>query len=105
MTTPAPGSDISVSELRDRLNSGETLHLFDVREPWEYEEANLGAQLIPLGSLLANLEAFAGLENEEIIVHCKAGTRSAVAKALLQQNGFTNVRNLTGGMEAWKKLS
>ncbi len=91
-------ADITTTELRQRLQSGETPHLIDVREPWEHEEGNIpGAQNIPLGTLPEKLDDLEEWKNQEVIVHCKSGSRSSQAKAYLTQQGFTNVRNLLGG--------
>ena len=96
-------TDITVEELKERLAKGETPVIIDVREDWEYQEANIsGAQSIPLGTLPQRLEDLEDYKDQEVIVHCKSGTRSASAKAFLQQQGFTNVRNLLGGMTAYK---
>ena len=93
--------DITVQELRQKLESGEKFIFIDVREPYENEEFNLGAQLIPLGNLPAQIEAFASHEDDEIVVHCRSGQRSAMAQSLFRAQGFTNVRNLIGGTMAW----
>lgn len=95
-------NDISVSELKQRLQNGEKLVIIDVREPWEYDEFNIGAINIPLGNLPQSLEDLAEHQSEEIIVHCRSGKRSGVAKELMQQAGFTQVRNLLGGMLEWQ---
>jgi len=95
-------ADINVSELHERMQKGEKLHLIDVREPHEFEEFNIGATLIPLGTLPGKLEELADLKNEEIIVHCRSGARSNNAKLFLMSEGFSNVRNLLGGMIAWQ---
>jgi len=94
--------DITVQELRQKLESGEKFVFIDVREPWENEEFNLGAQLIPLGTLINSMYELDEHKNEEIVVHCRSGARSGQAQALMQANGFTNVRNLTGGIMAWE---
>ncbi len=94
--------DITVQELHARMQAGEKINLIDVREPHEYEEFNIGAQLIPLGDLPARYEELNALKNEEIIVHCRSGARSGNAKLFLSDLGFENVRNLLGGMLAWK---
>ena len=94
--------DISVQELQDRLNSGQTPHLIDVREPDEYAADNIGGRLIPLGELHYRLDELDGLRAEEVIVHCRSGKRSAMARQILEENGFANVRNLTGGMLAYR---
>jgi rhodanese-related sulfurtransferase len=95
-------TDISVVELKKRLDAGETINLIDVREQHEYEEFNLGGDLIPLGTLPGKLEDLEDLKNEEVIVHCRSGARSGTAKMFLIQSGFTNVRNLLGGVLDWQ---
>ncbi|MFD2245577.1 rhodanese-like domain-containing protein [Pontibacter ruber] len=96
-------TDITVEELKDRLNKGETPIIIDVREDWEYQESNIaGAKNIPLGTLPQRLEDLEDYKDQEVIVQCKSGNRSASAKAFLQQQGFSNVRNLLGGITAFK---
>jgi rhodanese-related sulfurtransferase len=94
--------DITVQELKERLEKGENLNLIDVREPNEYEADNIGARLIPLGELPYQLDELDGLQDEEVIVHCRSGARSARAQQILEENGFNNVRNVTGGMLAYR---
>jgi rhodanese-related sulfurtransferase len=95
--------DITPAELHQRQQAGETPHIIDVREIWEVEESRIpGSQNIPLGTLPEKLDDLEELKNEEVIVHCKSGGRSASAKAFLTQQGFTNVRNLLGGMNAYQ---
>src|SRR5687767_5873432 len=93
--------DITVSELKERLAEEEELILIDVREPHEYAEQNLGAINIPLGTLPQKLDDLEDYKDQEVIVHCRSGARSASAKAFLEQQGFTNVRNLLGGILAF----
>lgn len=96
--------DIEVAELKERLDKGEKLSIIDVREDWEHEEANIaGSSLIPLGDLPKRLSEIESLKTEEIIVHCKSGGRSGRAKQYLATQGFTNVRNLLGGMDAFSE--
>lgn len=95
-------ADITVTELKERMDKGEDLILIDVREPHEYELSNLNGRLIPLGTVPAMLDELSDLKNEEVIIHCKAGGRSGQAAAFLRQQGFTNVRNLLGGILEWK---
>lgn len=97
--------DITVQELKERLEKGEKLNLIDVREPAEYEADNIGAQLIPLGDLPYRLDELDGLQDEEVIVHCRSGKRSAMAQEILEQNGFNNVRNVIGGMLAYRSIT
>ena len=95
-------ADITPAELRQRQQAGETPTILDVRETWEHEEGRIpGAQNIPLGTLPDKLDDLDELKDQEIIVHCKGGGRSASAKAFLAQQGYTNVRNLTGGFQAY----
>ncbi len=94
--------DITVEELKQRMDVGENINVFDVRELHEYEEFNIGATLIPLGTLPSKLEELSHLKNEEIILHCRSGSRSGNAKMYMLDNGFTKVRNLLGGVLAWK---
>lgn len=95
-------TDISVIELKKRLDAGEKINLIDVREQFEYDEFNLGGELIPLGTLPGKLEDLETLRDEEVIVHCRSGARSGTAKMFLTQRGFTNVRNLIGGVMDWQ---
>ncbi|MDE3247595.1 MAG: rhodanese-like domain-containing protein [Bacteroidota bacterium] len=95
---------ISVEQLKQRMDAGEKLHLIDVREPSEYQEFNIGAQLIPLGKIQSmQADELDGLENEEIIIHCRSGKRSATAALFLESQGFTNTVNVEGGMLAWQE--
>jgi rhodanese-related sulfurtransferase len=95
--------EITVQDLRQKLESGEPFVFIDVREPWEYEEFNLGAQLIPLNTLVNSMHDLEELKEEQIIVHCRSGSRSAMAQGLLLANGFKNVLNLKGGVMAWQE--
>lgn len=95
--------NITVQELKQKLAGGEKFLLLDVREPWEYEEFNLGGQLMPLGELMNRFWELEDHKNDEIVVHCRSGSRSGMAQAVLQANGFGNVRNLTGGVMAWQE--
>jgi rhodanese-related sulfurtransferase len=95
--------NITVQELKERIDSGEQLHIIDVREPSEYAEFNIGGKLIPLGKIAnMQIEDLEDLRQDELIIHCKAGARSMQACMILEQLGFSNVVNLTGGMLAWQ---
>ncbi len=92
--------EIEAQELAARLKSGEDIHLIDVREPHELEISHLeSAELIPLGSLAGRMHELDSAE--EIILFCKAGTRSARALELLVGAGFRKIKNLRGGINAW----
>ena len=96
---------ITVEELKRRMDSGEKLNIIDVREPAEYAEFNIGAKLISLGKIMGmQLEELDGLQDQELIIHCKAGARSMQACMMLETAGFTNVVNVDGGMLAWQKM-
>lgn len=97
--------DITVEELKQRMANNEQLNVIDVREPWEYEEFNIGAKLVPLGDLQIKLSDLENLKDEEVIVHCKSGGRSGAAKEFMMRQGFKNVRNLIGGMMAWQAMN
>ncbi len=92
-------SDMTVEELKQRLDKGDDLFILDVREPHEYQICNLGGYLIPLGELPRRVQELDS--SREIVAHCKMGGRSAKAVAFLQQAGFSNVHNLSGGILAW----
>lgn len=96
--------DITVEELKERLEKGEALHFYDVREEHEFEEDNLGAILIPLGELPNHIDELEELKDEEIIIHCRSGARSGRAQQFLEMNGFSNVRNVLGGILAYREL-
>jgi rhodanese-related sulfurtransferase len=94
--------DITIDELKTRMDQGEALHIVDVREEYEFDEFNIGAQLIPLGELSDRLDEIEDLKEAELIVHCRSGARSGRAKEYLESEGFSKVRNLIGGMLAWQ---
>ena len=91
---------ITPKELKDRLDKGDKLVLLDVREPWENQLAKLdNSILIPLGTLPNSLSTLD--RNAEIIAYCHHGMRSGDATGFLLQQGFSNVKNLIGGIDAW----
>lgn len=92
-------AELTVRELKERLDKGEELFLLDVRETYEYEIANLNGHLIPLRQLKVRLGELD--PTKEIIVYCHVGGRSARAVDFLRQNGFPKARNLEGGIDAW----
>jgi adenylyltransferase/sulfurtransferase len=94
------GFAISPKELKSSLDKGDKLVLVDVREEWEYSLAKLdGSILIPLGTLPQSLGRLN--RDSEIIAICHHGMRSADATNFLIQQGFRNVKNLVGGIDAW----
>jgi sulfur-carrier protein adenylyltransferase/sulfurtransferase len=93
--------EITVQELKQKMDDGEDINVLDVREPHEYEVANIGVKLVPLGELPRRLAEFD--QNENFAIHCKTGGRSAKAVKLLQDAGFGNVYNVKGGITAWSE--
>ena len=96
--------EIDVRTLKSRLDAGDEFTFVDVREPHEYEEFNLGADLIPLGTLPERLDDLgAGDKSAPIVLHCRSGARSGQAQRYLQAQGFTDVTNVAGGVLAWRE--
>lgn len=96
--------DITIEELKAKLDNKEDFVFLDVRETFEYEEFNLGAKLIPLGTLPGALNDLEKHKEDEIIIHCRSGGRSGQAKQFLMQMGYKNVRNVLGGVIRWQQL-
>lgn len=97
--------NITAEELKARLDAGEKVNLVDVREPNENAEYNIGGTLYPLGKIQGmNVEELEHLKNEEVVCYCRSGNRSGQACLILDTLGFTNTRNLVGGMLKWREL-
>ena len=94
--------EITVQELKRRLDAGEQFRFVDVREPSEYEDFNLGADLVPLGTIPQRLDEF-GDKDEELVLHCRSGGRSGQAQRYLESQGYTDVYNVVGGVLAWRE--
>ncbi len=92
--------EISAQELKEKLDKGEDFQLIDVREDFEYETSNLGGQLIPLGGILIETDKIS--HDKPVVVMCRSGKRSAMAIMQLEQQGYTNLYNLQGGILGWK---
>ncbi len=94
---------ITTDELKARLDKGEHPNLIDVREDSERTEFNIGGKHIPLGKLQrVELEELDDLQKEdEIIFYCRSGNRSGIATHIMEMLGYTNVKNLVGGMVDW----
>lgn len=95
--------DITVEQLKVRQAANEALNILDVREAWEHEEDNMGAKLISLGDIPSRISEIEDWKDQELIVHCKSGGRSSKAKKYLESQGFTKVRNMLGGMLAYRE--
>ena len=91
---------LSVTELKNKIQQNDKLFLLDVREPHEYQYARIAdSVLIPLNQIpqrLGELDL-----DQEIVVICHHGIRSQQAASYLEQSGFKNIANLTGGIDAW----
>jgi len=95
--------NITPEEVKERLEKGEHLNLVDVREPHERAEFNIGGLFVPLGKVqMMQIDELENLKNEEVIVYCRSGNRSGQAAMILETMGFTNTKNLAGGMLAWQ---
>jgi sulfur-carrier protein adenylyltransferase/sulfurtransferase len=90
---------ITVTELKQRIDAGEAPFILDVREPFEYRIANIGGKLIPQGEVPKRLSEID--RDREIIVQCKSGGRSQRIAEFLKQAGYPKVVNLAGGILAW----
>lgn len=95
--------EISVHELKERLESDDDLLLLDVRQPDEYEIANLDGELIPLGELPERLNELDDYRDKSVVVYCRSGRRSAKAVAYMRGQGFDRAVNLRGGINAWSE--
>ena len=95
--------EASIQELKEREAKDEKdFVLLDVREDYERAEFNIGGIHVPLGQISMSLDKLTPYRDQEIIIYCRSGKRSAMAQELLRQSGFTNVRNLEGGMLAYQ---
>jgi rhodanese-related sulfurtransferase len=93
---------ITAEELKSRIDAGEKLNLIDVREPQENAEFNIGGTLYPLGKIQSmQVEDLEDLRDSEVICYCRSGNRSGQACLILDTLGFSNTRNLAGGMLVW----
>jgi adenylyltransferase/sulfurtransferase len=94
--------EISVTELKEKIDRGDQFEFIDVREPHEYQICKIpGTKLIPLGEFPKHVGEFD--PESEIVIHCKGGVRSLKACNILRQAGFKRVLNVTGGILAWSE--
>ena len=94
--------EISAEELKRKLDAGEEFFILDVRDWDEYQKSNLGGHLIPLLELPKRVNEVS--RNNETVVHCHLGLRGAKATEFLLNNGFSNVRNLAGGLCEYENM-
>ena len=84
--------EISVQELKQLIDNKKNFQLIDVREEYEYDEANINGELIPMGEVMDNLDKIS--KDKQVVIHCRSGKRSAtVLSALESQHSFTNLYN------------
>ena len=94
--------EITVQELKSKIDNKDGFQLIDVREPYEYDICNLNGELIPVGSIFNEVEKIS--KDKPVIVHCRSGARSAaVINELEKRHGFSNLYNLKGGILAYAK--
>jgi rhodanese-related sulfurtransferase len=92
--------EITVTELKKLIDSKAGFQLIDVREEYEFDEANLKGELIPMGEVMDNVDKIS--RDKQVVIHCRSGKRSAsVIQALELQHGFANLYNLKGGILAY----
>lgn len=94
--------EITVEELKEKIDNNEDFQLIDVRETFEYETSNINGENIPLGGILIEADKIA--TDKPVIMQCRSGKRSAAAVMQLEQQlGLTNLYNLKGGILAWQE--
>jgi rhodanese-related sulfurtransferase len=94
--------ELTPQEVKRRLDAGEPLRLLDVREPWECAIASLAGSIhIPMGDIVTRWQELDAAV--PVIVLCKAGSRSRRVAQFLSSQGFGQVANLTGGIDAWTR--
>ena len=98
-------SNISANELKEKLSKSTSIHLLDVREELEYHTFNIGGKNIPLGGLSLAVADLEYNNDDEIVVICQRGIRSETARRLLVSAGYKNVKNLTGGLLAYRRIT
>jgi sulfur-carrier protein adenylyltransferase/sulfurtransferase len=92
--------EITVREFKEMQDNGEEYQLIDVREPYEFDIANLCGELIPQGNIPDNIDKIS--RDKKVVIHCRSGARSGrIVQYLEQQHGFENLYNLKGGILAW----
>ncbi len=96
--------NITVEELKVRLDNGENINLLDVREDHERADFNIGGVHLPLGKIQTmQFDDIEDWKNDEVIIYCRSGNRSGMAALFMEQMGYKNVLNLTGGMLSWQE--
>ena len=91
--------EISCAELKKMIDGKEDFQLIDVREEHEVDIASIGGELIPMGDVMDNLDKIS--KEKKVVLFCRSGKRSGAVAQALEQNGYTNIHNLKGGILAW----
>ncbi len=92
--------EVTVQELKELKDSNTDFQLIDVREQYEFDDANLNGELIPVGEVMDNVDKIS--RDKQVVVHCRSGARSAsIINMLESQHRFTNLYNLKGGIMAY----
>ncbi|MEO6406941.1 MAG: rhodanese-like domain-containing protein [Ferruginibacter sp.] len=95
---------VNIDQLKEKLAADENIILLDVREPDERAEFNIGGIFLPLGNIMSmQTDAIEDHKDDEIICYCRSGQRSMQACLMLETMGYKNVKNLSGGMSAWRE--
>lgn len=92
--------EITVEELKAKMDGQEDFQLIDVREEFEYETSNINGEHIPLAEIILEKDKIS--HEKPVVIHCRSGKRSAQAITLLEREGFDNLFNLQGGILAWR---
>jgi len=96
--------NITVEEIKSRIDAGEKINLVDVRELYEHTEFNIGGISLPLGQIQTmQLDEIEDLRDQEVILYCRSGNRSGQACLFLDTMGFSNTKNMVGGILAWQE--
>ena len=91
--------EISVKDLKSKMDAGDEFQLIDIREQYEVEMAEIGGEHIPMGEVLANLDKIR--KDVPVVIHCRSGNRSGNMVMYLDAQGYENLYNLSGGIIAW----
>lgn len=93
---------ITAAELKNVIAEKQDILLIDVREDYEHELFNIGGSLIPMGSVMQNINKIP--TDKRVVIYCEKDIRTTIIIQKLEEKfGFTNLVNLSGGMQAWKK--
>lgn len=91
--------EVTPLEVKEMLQKNEDFQFIDVREPHEADLCSIGAELIPMGEVMSNLDKIS--KDKKVVVHCKSGGRSGTIVQMLESQGYTEVYNMKGGILRW----